>query len=379
MNTPSPETTTTTAMNSLPTPATHSSLLETQRALLAKWQQAHNFLDGNGFGMYPLLPIQSQSQSQRFQTSSYTNYVVEPQPVKDDPGMESGWPDYGFLGGVDVNYGGSLAEVAAMVGNPSSTVERETFKKRKPGKNQTHLKVDEEEEEESKDKKMKTCSEDRGSRITRQDSDIENKNNMSKKKKNKKSEKESSADTSKTDYIHVRARRGQATDSHSLAERVRREKISERMRYLQDLVPGCNKITGKAGMLDEIINYVQSLQRQIEFLSMKLAAVNPTLDANFDNFLSKEVFQMSNSNFPTIGMIPEIANNPPPGYVQFNPSERILDSNLFNAIQPGSDWDTTYLHNNLHGVEFHQGNSSSSFQCQQFKGPSEISNLKMEM
>jgi hypothetical protein len=45
---------------------------------------------------------------------------------------------------------------------------------------------------------------------------------------------------------------------------VRREKISERMKYLQDLVPGCNKITGKAGMLDEIINYVQSLQKQVE-------------------------------------------------------------------------------------------------------------------
>ncbi|RZS02126.1 hypothetical protein BHM03_00032117 [Ensete ventricosum] len=41
------------------------------------------------------------------------------------------------------------------------------------------------------------------------------------------------------DYIHVRARRGQATDSHSLAERVRREKISQRMKLLQDLVPGC--------------------------------------------------------------------------------------------------------------------------------------------
>lgn len=47
---------------------------------------------------------------------------------------------------------------------------------------------------------------------------------------------------------------------------MRREKISERMKYLQDLVPGCNKITGKAGMLDEIINYVQSLQRQVEVL-----------------------------------------------------------------------------------------------------------------
>lgn len=44
----------------------------------------------------------------------------------------------------------------------------------------------------------------------------------------------------------------------------RREKISERMTLLQDLVPGCNRITGKAVMLDEIINYVQSLQRQVE-------------------------------------------------------------------------------------------------------------------
>ncbi|EYU32918.1 hypothetical protein MIMGU_mgv11b022778mg [Erythranthe guttata] len=78
-----------------------------------------------------------------------------------------------------------------------------------------------------------------------------------------------------TGYIHVRARRGQATDSHSLAERVRRERISERMKLLQALVPGCDKVTGKALMLDEIINYVQSLQNQVEFLSMKLASVNP--------------------------------------------------------------------------------------------------------
>ncbi|XP_022866787.1 transcription factor BHLH094-like isoform X5 [Olea europaea var. sylvestris] len=47
----------------------------------------------------------------------------------------------------------------------------------------------------------------------------------------------------KQDYIHVRARRGEATDSHSLAERARRERISERMKILQDLVPGCNKIS----------------------------------------------------------------------------------------------------------------------------------------
>ncbi|XAR65333.1 hypothetical protein NMG60_11009418 [Bertholletia excelsa] len=99
------------------------------------------------------------------------------------------------------------------------------------------------------------------------------------------------SDSPKEEYIHVRARRGQATNSHSLAERVRREKISERMKYLQDLVPGCSKVTGKAVMLDEIINYVQSLQRQVEFLSMKLATVNPRLDCNLEALLAKDILQ----------------------------------------------------------------------------------------
>lgn len=80
-------------------------------------------------------------------------------------------------------------------------------------------------------------------------------------------------DETQKDYIHLRARRGQAIDSHSLAERVRREKISERMRVLQDLVPGCNKVTGKTLVLEKIINYVQSLHMQVECLSVKLTSV----------------------------------------------------------------------------------------------------------
>lgn len=102
------------------------------------------------------------------------------------------------------------------------------------------------------------------------------------------------------DYIHVRARRGQATDSHSLAERARREKISERMRILQDLVPGCNKVIGKALVLDEIINYIQSLQRQVEFLSMKLEAVNSRIIPGIEGFPSKEYGQQP---FDTSGVV----------------------------------------------------------------------------
>ncbi|XP_071720242.1 transcription factor bHLH48-like [Rutidosis leptorrhynchoides] len=95
-------------------------------------------------------------------------------------------------------------------------------------------------------------------------------------------------DGEKLPYVHVRARRGQATDSHSLAERARREKINARMKLLQELVPGCNKISGTAMVLDEIINHVQSLQRQVEFLSMRLAAVHPSIDINLDNIFSTE-------------------------------------------------------------------------------------------
>ncbi|KAL5760296.1 hypothetical protein ACOSQ2_019134 [Xanthoceras sorbifolium] len=78
--------------------------------------------------------------------------------------------------------------------------------------------------------------------------------------------------------VHVRARRGQATDSHSLAERVRRQKISVRMKILQSLVPGCDKMTGKALILDEIIQYVKTLQSQVQFLAAKFASINPMLD-----------------------------------------------------------------------------------------------------
>jgi prefoldin subunit 5 len=69
------------------------------------------------------------------------------------------------------------------------------------------------------------------------------------------------------------------------------------MKLLQELVPGCDKIQGTALVLDEIINHVQSLQRQVEMLSMRLAAVNPRIDFNLDTILASEVsIKISNNN-----------------------------------------------------------------------------------
>ncbi|XP_057424314.1 transcription factor bHLH48-like [Lotus japonicus] len=119
-------------------------------------------------------------------------------------------------------------------------------------------------------------------------------------------------DGEKLPYVHVRVRRGQATDSHSLAERARREKINARMKLLQELVPGCNKISGTALVLDNIINHVQSLQHEVEILSMKLASANPIIDFNLDSILATEGVSLTDSNFPaTVAPIawPEIPLN----------------------------------------------------------------------
>lgn len=123
---------------------------------------------------------------------------------------------------------------------------------------------------------------------------------------------ENSGNGEELPYVHVRVRRGQATDSHSLAERARREKINARMKLLQELVPGCNKISGTALVLDKIINHVQSLQHEVEILSMKLAAVNPIIDFNLDSILAAEGMSLMDSNFPNTvspAVWPEIPHN----------------------------------------------------------------------
>lgn len=79
-------------------------------------------------------------------------------------------------------------------------------------------------EEDNKSKKSKGCAEEEESKITEQHSNSSHNQKESNGNNNDKKNKENSGctskDNSKHDYIHVRARRGQATDSHSLAERV---------------------------------------------------------------------------------------------------------------------------------------------------------------
>lgn len=360
-----------------------TTVLEEQRARL-KWQQEQlqerSLFAGGEFNFFGGLIGGSEPGIGELMSS----------PAKAELGSETGWPGLGDYVEPDSR---PLSEKLGLGGV--------SCKKRKAGRarNKKVSKFGAAEQDESGEKKAKGCTE---SKKTEQRSNGNSTSNSV----------QTSADISritevhqKPKFIHVRARRGEATDSHSLAERVRRERISERMKYLQDLVPGCNKITGKAGMLEEIINYVHSLQRQVEFLSMKLAAVNPSVEFNIDSLFAKEVMPACSANFfPTMDLSSQLTN---PASLQFNPIQHTTGgleiressdmefrgtigapvsipetymnssfSSCFTHTQPPSTWDAElqylFYSTNLQG-------RSASFPSQSFTGPIEASHLKMEM
>ncbi|XP_039160695.1 transcription factor PIF1 isoform X2 [Eucalyptus grandis] len=81
-----------------------------------------------------------------------------------------------------------------------------------------------------------------------------------------------SADTKKPARGSTSSKRSRAAEVHNLSERRRRDRINEKMKALQELIPHCNK-SDKASMLDEAIEYLKSLQMQVQMMSMGCGVV----------------------------------------------------------------------------------------------------------
>ncbi|XP_076934156.1 transcription factor PIF1-like [Bidens hawaiensis] len=76
------------------------------------------------------------------------------------------------------------------------------------------------------------------------------------------------ADGKKQSHVgSTSTKRTRAAEVHNLTERRRRDRINEKMKALQELIPRCNK-SDKASMLDEAIEYLKSLQMQVQMMSM---------------------------------------------------------------------------------------------------------------
>ncbi|GAV63847.1 HLH domain-containing protein [Cephalotus follicularis] len=76
-----------------------------------------------------------------------------------------------------------------------------------------------------------------------------------------------SAEVKKQSRGSTSTKRSRAAEVHNQSERRRRDRINEKMKALQELIPRCNK-SDKASMLDEAIEYLKSLQLQVQMMSM---------------------------------------------------------------------------------------------------------------
>uniref|UniRef100_A0A5B7BZ49 Putative transcription factor bHLH63 n=1 Tax=Davidia involucrata TaxID=16924 RepID=A0A5B7BZ49_DAVIN len=295
---------------------TDMSVLERERAILTRQQPQWNYVIDNKPIESPLMP--------QFRSSINDDSAI--QSVKSDQCFDNILPDFGGCRLATTEFTGDTVRfiMPSEIATSSMDTDRSfLLNSRVPMAIVAAEVVAEEKDGDSMTEKTATMT--GGERLRKRKAESEDcKDERIAGKENSKV-----SEVQKPDYIHVRARRGQATDNHSLAERARREKISKKMKCLQDLVPGCNKVTGKAGMLDEIINYVQSLQRQVEFLSMKLTAVNPRLDFNLDSFFAKE-FPAHVASFPTAATPSEMANL---AYLYYNQAQNCGISMAVNPTQ----------------------------------------------
>ncbi|KAF3333689.1 transcription factor PIF4-like isoform X1 [Carex littledalei] len=80
-------------------------------------------------------------------------------------------------------------------------------------------------------------------------------------------------------------RRSRAAEVHNLSERRRRDRINEKMKALQELIPHCNK-TDKASMLDEAIEYLKSLQLQVQMMWMG-GGMGPMMFPTVHHYMSR--------------------------------------------------------------------------------------------
>ncbi|XP_062105681.1 transcription factor PIF4 [Humulus lupulus] len=107
-----------------------------------------------------------------------------------------------------------------------------------------------------------------------------------------------SAAANKSSQRSGSSRKSRAAEVHNLSERRRRDRINEKMKALQELIPHSNK-TDKASMLDEAIEYLKSLQLQLQVMWMG-SGMAPMMFPGVQHYMSRLGMGMAPPALPSI-------------------------------------------------------------------------------
>ncbi|KAG0482685.1 hypothetical protein HPP92_010769 [Vanilla planifolia] len=105
-----------------------------------------------------------------------------------------------------------------------------------------------------------------------------------------------------------RSRRSRAAEVHNLSERRRRDRINEKMKALQDLIPHCTK-SDKASMLDEAIEYLKSLQQQVQMMWMGSGMV-PMVFPSIQHCMTRMGMGICRAPMPSISNLLQVPRVP---------------------------------------------------------------------
>uniref|UniRef100_A0A0D9VZS4 BHLH domain-containing protein n=1 Tax=Leersia perrieri TaxID=77586 RepID=A0A0D9VZS4_9ORYZ len=159
---------------------------------------------------------------------------------------------------------------------------------------------------------------------------------------------EATEETKSSSRRYGSKRRTRAAEVHNLSERRRRDRINEKMRALQDLIPHCNKVraspwtdtvmlTDKASILDEAIEYLKSLQMQVQIMWMT-TGMAPMMFPGAHQFMPTMAVGMNSACMPTaqgLSQMPRLPymNHPLPNHIPINSPPAMNPMSVANQMQ----------------------------------------------
>ncbi|VAI22747.1 unnamed protein product [Triticum turgidum subsp. durum] len=144
-------------------------------------------------------------------------------------------------------------------------------------------------------------------------------------------------------HAHKRKGRGK-DDSDSRSER-RRDRINEKMRSLQELIPHCNK-ADKASILDEAIEYLKSLQMQVQIMWMT-TGMAPMMFPGSHQFMPPMAVGMNSACMPAAQGLNQMARVP---YMNHSLSNHI-------PMSPSPAMNPMYIANQMQNIQLREASN----------------------